>query len=169
MIVKVKARKAALNGGAAFVFEDGTMIFCTFSSSPGTSLAQYFTERSKTEIMVTNSRPDQMSTLLDVLNTCKVRNMDNPFKYTQQGLTLESGGKTYQPADLKIIKTYRFEGMSNPDDSSILYIIEASDNTIGYMIDSYGVYSSHDGQQGFDNFIRQIAVEDRDEQLLFSL
>lgn len=119
--------------------------------------------------MVTNSRPDQMSTLLDVLNACKARKMDKPFKYTPQGFMLESGGKSYQPADLKIIKTYRFEGMSNPDDNSILYIIEAKDGTSGYMIDSYGVYSSHDNQQGFDNFIRQIPVEDRDEQLLFSL
>lgn len=119
--------------------------------------------------MNTSSRPDQMNTLLEVLNKCKQRNMKS-FEYTPQGLKIEKEeGKLYQPADLKIIKTYRFEGMSNPDDSSILYIIEANDGTIGTIIDSYGAYSSHDDEQGYNNFIRQIAVDDRDEQLLFSL
>ena len=118
---------------------------------------------------ITN-RPNQMSTMLDVLNKCKARSMDVAFEYTPQGFTAgKDGKKFYQPADLKIIKTYRFEGESNPDDNSILYIIEANDGVIGYAIDSYGVYSSHDNQEGYDNFIRQIEVEDRDEQLLFSL
>lgn len=120
--------------------------------------------------MNTSSRPDQMNTLLEVLNKCRERNMDVAFEYTPQGLTAgKDGKKIYQPSDLKIVKTYRFEGMSNPDDNSILYIIEANDGTQGYIIDAYGAYSSHDNQQGYDNFIRQIEVEDRDEQLLFSL
>lgn len=111
-----------------------------------------------------------MSTLLEVLNKCKERNMDVDFEFTAQGMRAgKEGKKFYQPADLKIVKTYRFEGISNPDDNSILYIIEANDGTKGTLIDSYGVYSSHDDQQGFDNFIRQIEVEDRDEQMLFSL
>lgn len=120
--------------------------------------------------MVTNGRPDQMSTLVEVMNKCRERSMDVSFEYTPQGLKDGMEGKNiYQPADLKIIKTYRFEGMSNPDDNSILYIIEANDGTKGFIVDSYGAYSSHDDQQGFDNFIRQIPVEDRDEQMLFSL
>lgn len=118
--------------------------------------------------MELTNRPNEMSTLLDVLNKCKAREMDVPFEYTQQGFTVDKK-KFYQPVDLMIIKTYRFEGESNPDDSSILYILEAKDGTIGYSIDSYGVYSSHDNDQGYDNFIRQVEVEDRDEQLLFSL
>ncbi|NML21481.1 hypothetical protein HHL16_11385 [Pseudoflavitalea sp. G-6-1-2] len=115
-----------------------------------------------------NNRGDQMSTMLEVINKCNERGMNIPFEYEPQGLT-SGKGDYYQPADLKIIKTYRFEGMSNPDDSSILYIIETNTGKQGYLIDSYGAYSSHDNDQGFDNFVRQIAVEDRDEQLLFSL
>jgi len=94
--------------------------------------------------------------------------MDNSFEWTPQGFTTGKGD-FYQPADLKIIKTYRFEGMSNPDDSSILYIVETKDGRLrGYSIDSYGAQSNHD-DDGYDNFIRQIEMEDRDEQLLFSL
>jgi len=70
---------------------------------------------------------------------------------------------------LTIIKTFRFEGDSNPSDSSVLYIIEAKDGLIGYSIDAYGVYSNHDDEEGYDNAIRNINVEDRDEQLFFDL
>jgi hypothetical protein len=42
-------------------------------------------------------------------------------------------------------------------------------NLIGYSIDAYGVYSNHDDEEGYDNFIRKINVEDRDEQLFFEL
>ncbi len=78
-------------------------------------------------------------------------------------------GKNYQPQDLKIIRTFRFEGESNPDDSSILYVIEANDGLIGYSLDSYGAISSHDNELGYDNFLRMIPVENRDDQLIFEL
>ncbi len=48
-----------------------------------------------------------------------------------------------------------------------LYVIEANDGLIGYSIDAYGVYTNHDAE--YDDFIRKIHVQDRDEQLLFSL
>ncbi|WP_315824238.1 hypothetical protein [Paraflavitalea speifideaquila] len=70
---------------------------------------------------------------------------------------------------MKIIRTFRFEGESNPDDSSILYVIEANDGLIGYSLDSYGAISSHDNELGYDNFLRMIPVENRDDQLIFEL
>ena len=77
--------------------------------------------------------------------------------------------KCYKPEDLKIIKTYRFEGDSDPADSSIIYLIEANDGLIGYSMDAYGMYTAHEDEEGYDNFIREIPVEDRDEQLIFNL
>ena len=35
----------------------------------------------------------------------------------------------------------------------------------GYSLDAYGAYSNHDDK--YDEFIRQVKVEDRDEQILF--
>ncbi len=64
---------------------------------------------------------------------------------------------------------FRFEGDSDPSDSSVLYIIEAKDGLIGYSIDAYGIYSNHDDEEGYDNFIRKIALEDREEQLSFDI
>lgn len=67
---------------------------------------------------------------------------------------------------MKIIRTYRFEGDSDPSDAAIIYLLEASDGLIGYSMDAYGVYSNH-SDDGYDDFIRKIQVEERDEQQIF--
>ncbi len=93
-----------------------------------------------------------MNTLLEVLSKCKQRCNMESFEYTPQGLKVEKeDNKFYQPADLKIIKTYRFEGMNKPDDSSITLVILRKPTMApsGPIIDSYGAYSSHDDEQGF--------------------
>ena len=108
---------------------------------------------------------DEMNTLSSVLERLRVKKIDNEFRWTPEGFTANKG-KTYKPDELTIIKTYRFEGASDPADSSILYIIEANDGLIGYSLDSYGVYSDHEDEEGYDNFIRHIKVEGREKQLV---
>src|SRR5450432_2424865 len=114
------------------------------------------------------SSPGVMTTLSYVMEKLRLKRQENEFIISPEGFSI-GNGKFYQPEDLTIIKTFRFEGDSNPSDSSILYIIEAKDGLIGYSIDAYGVYSNHDDEEGYDNFIRKMNVEDRDEQLLFQL
>jgi hypothetical protein len=115
-----------------------------------------------------NTTLNEMTTLSTVLEKLRVKKKDNEFRWTSEGFTAGKG-KVYQPEELTIIKTYRFEGDSNPSDSSILYVIEANDGLIGYSLDAYGMYSSHDDEAGYDNFIRQLKVENRDDQLIFEL
>jgi hypothetical protein len=105
-----------------------------------------------------------MTTLSGVLEKLRLRKADNEFRWTPEGFTTGTG-KTYQPEDLVILKTYRFEGESDPSDSSILYQIEAKDGLLGYSLDAYGLYSNHEGEEGYDNFIRKIPVKDRQEQV----
>ena len=108
--------------------------------------------------------PIQMTTLVTVLENLRLKKIDNEFQMTEKGFTTNNE-KYYQPEDLLIIKTYRFEGDTNPDDSSILYLIQASDGVLGYSIDAYGVYSNHDDE--YNEFIKKLKVEDRDDQLIF--
>jgi hypothetical protein len=107
----------------------------------------------------------EMTTLSSVLETLRIKKLDHEFRMTPEGFT-PGNGKYYTPDQLKIIKTYRFEGESDPADSSIVYILEAHDGYKGYTLDAYGVYSDHD-DEAYDDFIRKIPVEDRDEQQLF--
>lgn len=103
----------------------------------------------------------QMTTLSSILEDMRIKKQDNEFIITAKGFSAVNG-KTYTINDLKIIRTYRFEGDSDPSDSSILYLIEASDGLIGYSIDAYGAYSNHDND-GYDEFIKKLPVEERIE------
>ena len=111
-------------------------------------------------------RQNHMQTLSYVLEKLRMKRQDNEFVMDGEYFTTKNGNK-YKPENLTIIKTYRFEGESDPADSSILYVIEANDGLIGYSLDSYGVYSDHDA--AYDDFIRKIQVMDREEQLIFDL
>ena len=114
--------------------------------------------------MATTSK-SEMTTLSVVMEKLRLKKKDNEFKMTDKGFGTEKS-KCYQPNDLKIIRTYRFEGDSDPSDSMILYVIEANDGKIGYSLDAYGAYSNHDDAR-YDDFIRKIPMEERDEQIIF--
>lgn len=109
---------------------------------------------------------EEMSTVTAVLERLRVKNHDKEFRMTPEGFT-PGNNKYYTPEELKIIKTFRFEGESDPSDSSIIYVLEANDGLTGYSMDAYGVYSDH-GDDGYDDFIKQIPVEERDEQQIFN-
>ena len=111
------------------------------------------------------TKPGEMTTVTSVLEKLRIKKRDKEFRMTPEGFTAGTG-KYYNPEDLKIIKTYRFEGESDPSDSSIIYILEAKDGLVGYSMDAYGVYSDHE-DDGYDNFIRKINVEERDDQQIF--
>jgi len=108
---------------------------------------------------------NEMTTVTSVLEKLRVKKHDQEFRMTPEGFT-PGNKKYYQPEELKIIRTYRFEGDSDPSDSSVIYVIEANDGLIGYSIDAYGVYSDH-GDDGYDDFIRKVPVEEREEQQIF--
>ena len=104
-----------------------------------------------------------MTTLSQVMNQLKGKGMDSEFRLADSGLGLvnSSNGKLYSISDLRIIRTYRFEGDSNPSDSSILYLIQANDDAVGYIIDAYGAYSGYDDDGQFDKFIRNLPVAEK--------
>lgn len=109
-----------------------------------------------------------MTTISQVLEGLRVKNMDQEFRWTADGFTA-GNGKYYQPDQLEIVKVFRFEGESDPSDMAILYILRTKDGFIGYSLDAYGVYSSHDPEEGYNNFIRRIPESNHTEQLLFEL
>jgi hypothetical protein len=111
------------------------------------------------------TQPAQMTTLSAVLEQLRIRKQDNEFRLTPEGFTA-GNGKIYQPEDLKIIRNYRFEGNSDPGDSAVVYLIEANDGMIGYSLDAFGAYSDHE-EEGYDEFMRNIPVEEKSDQIIF--
>jgi hypothetical protein len=63
--------------------------------------------------------------------------------FTVRGTTLRSAdtGHTFQPRDVDIREFARYEGVSDPDDMSIVYAIESHDGARGTLVDAFGVYA----------------------------
>lgn len=66
------------------------------------------------------------------------------FKALPDGLQSLRTDKVYQPGDVRIVNFFRFEGPSNPDDMSILYVLETTDGLKGTLVDAYGTYADPD-------------------------
>ena len=82
----------------------------------------------------------KMSTMAEAINSAVKNGFTENFKFENGALaTGKDGG--YAPADIKITNFYRFEGYSDPDENSILYLIETKDGKRGTLVDAYGAYS----------------------------
>ena len=57
-------------------------------------------------------------------------------------LRLFGGTREYRPEELTIRGYQRFEGVSDPDDMSIVYAIESKDGIRGTLVDAFGVYAN---------------------------
>ncbi len=111
---------------------------------------------------------NQMTTLSQVLEKLRQKGLDNEIIMDEQKqMVCQKLNKKYQPEDLLIFKNFRFEGDSNPADNSVIFMVEDKDGEIGYILDSYGVYSNYEGTE-FDDFIKKIPTDERDDEELFS-
>lgn len=86
-------------------------------------------------------------TLSEALEDVKAQGYIHDFNLEEKQLCCEALDKTFAPKEFNIVGSFRFEGMSNPDDSSVLYLIETSSGEKGTMIDAYGVYADSISQE----------------------
>ena len=82
-----------------------------------------------------------MNTMSEIMTLASSRGYVTAFRVTPKGLFAAEPERYFSPAQTHIDNFYRFEGVSNPDDMSILYLIETSDGTKGTLVDAYGTYS----------------------------
>ncbi|MDH5034577.1 MULTISPECIES: hypothetical protein [Chryseobacterium] len=106
---------------------------------------------------------DRMTTLSQVMKTLSERGIHREFRMNDKcEMKFENSDKVYQPSELVILKTYRFEGDSNPDDNAVLYVVKDNAGNRGMIIDSYGADSNYPGEE-FDKFLRDIPIQESDE------
>ncbi len=63
------------------------------------------------------------------------------YNLCKEGLSNKKTGIVCPIGELRVVKYYRFEGKTDPSDSSILYVIETNGGEKGLLVDAYGVYS----------------------------
>lgn len=85
-----------------------------------------------------NDATPKMKTLSENVNEAIEKGFVENFIVVTKGLSTEDKKAVYAPADIAISDFYRFEGYSDPQDNSILYLIETNDGRKGTLIDAYG-------------------------------
>lgn len=93
------------------------------------------------DFMENNDLVPHMKSLASLTNKMVLKGYDDDFKITDNGLKSLRTDKIYQPDQINIINFFRFEGQSDPNDNTIMYVIETSDGLKGTLIDAYGPYA----------------------------
>jgi hypothetical protein len=80
------------------------------------------------------------NTLSEALNGLFVMGYNLDFNIMDENLACHVKNTLLPPFDFEIDSFYRFEGMSNPDDQSILYAISSLKHGMkGTVINGYGI------------------------------
>ena len=107
--------------------------------------------------------PKPMLTLSQVMEKLREKGITDEIRMTDDKKFVISGTeKSYRSEDLKILRTYRFEGASDPADNMALYLVEDLYGNKAMSIDSYGASSKYDGRE-FDEFIKSLPTEEKEE------
>lgn len=91
-----------------------------------------------------------MDSLVSVMNKLKKEGYATDFTFSAGELYSPITNQYFTPERLKINDTYRFEGESNPADSSILFSLETDTGEKGLITDGYGTAANKDLQDFLD-------------------
>ncbi len=75
---------------------------------------------------------------LDFLKLYENKGYTENFRVEKNMLIASNKKSEFSPKQVKVVAEHRYEGMSNPSDQSILYVIEANENCKGTIINAYG-------------------------------
>jgi hypothetical protein len=80
-------------------------------------------------------------TLSEAMNDLKKRGFTIDFNLSYDCIICHETPMTLMPAEFEIVEVYRFEGATNPSDSSVLYAIASKHGERGVLVNAYGIYS----------------------------
>ena len=85
------------------------------------------------------------------------------FRIIENELENLQSKKRHAPKDVIIVKEHRYEGMSNPSDMSILYVIKTNDGAKGTVLASYGA----NADTAVNEFMNMVPEENQKDDIMF--
>ncbi len=82
-------------------------------------------------------------TLTEAVDSLTKEGFTEDFRAEEDGVLALYSKKKYQPDELRIIKNYRFDCLTNPGDETELFAIAAIDGLKGTLVMSYSADHSH--------------------------
>jgi hypothetical protein len=80
-------------------------------------------------------------TLSEAIFSLKNQGYTNDFNLHPEWIECPPLKLRLAPEEFHVDQVHRFEGMTNPDDSSILFAISSSNGLKGLLVDAYGPYA----------------------------
>ncbi len=82
-----------------------------------------------------------IETLSEAITDLRKRGYEHDFNLRSEWLECQKLNLQLKPVDFHVDEVHRFEGMTNPDDSSILFAIQSPHGIKGILVDAYGTYA----------------------------
>jgi len=84
---------------------------------------------------------DTFDTLSEAMIALKRSGYNVDFNIQTDRIESSDAKYKFKPEEFHVDEVHRFEGMTNPDDSAVLYAISSSKGVKGLLVDAYGAYS----------------------------
>ncbi|RYY40103.1 MAG: hypothetical protein EOO08_07140 [Chitinophagaceae bacterium] len=94
--------------------------------------------------MKANDRTTEMLDMAPLINKLTLDGYEDQFRVEKGRLVSMDDKKSFKAKDVTSANFYRFEGISNPDDMSIIYAIETADGHKGTLVDAYGRFADEE-------------------------
>lgn len=105
-----------------------------------------------------NRHRKDFDTLVETLNDLSRRGYSGNLKLRSDYLEEPEKQLMLYPEQFKVVESYRFEGMSDPADNSVVYAIESNDGFFkGVLVNAYGVYTDTTSSE----LIRKLNIEEQ--------
>lgn len=103
-----------------------------------------------------NSSPKNYKNLIEAVESLQKRGYIYNFHYKDSSLQCGEILEKLAAEDLIVTEYYRFEGMSDPVDNSVVYALESKFGHKGIVIDAYGAYSD----ENITEFMKNVKLKD---------
>lgn len=97
------------------------------------------------------------TTMTEAVDGLKSRGFTSNFEFIGNKLQAMESDRRFAAEELTIVEHYRFEGITNPADESIVFAIESRDGTRGVLVDAYGVYANPE----LTTFLKGVEIRER--------
>ena len=83
-----------------------------------------------------------MHTLLEDIEEAKLNGYSEEFIFIDNKIKGRNNNITYNKSECELVEYCIHEGMSDPSDQSILFLIKCTDGTKGCISSAYGIYAN---------------------------
>ena len=80
-------------------------------------------------------------TLQEAIRQLKINGYENDFNLHPEWIECPPLKQTFKPEEFHVDEVHRFEGMTSPDDSAVLFAISSTTGAKGLLVDAYGAYA----------------------------